>query len=148
MGRNILKLNTKGFDEYAEKLERLGVDLKPIFTDALQQAAETITEDTMEAISAGNLPRGGKYSTGKTEASIIKNPKVTWSGTIAEIPVGFDFAKPGAGGYLITGTPRMQPDKELNRIYKQKRYMTNIRKDMTDIFEDEIQKRMGGQNGR
>ena len=146
MGKNILKFNTKGFDEYAEKLERLGADLKPIFTDALQQAAETITEDTMEAISAGNLPAGGLFSVdpSKTRASIIKNPKVTWSGTIAEVPVGFDFAKPGAGGYLITGTPRMDPDKELNRIYKQKRYMTNIRKDMIDIFEDEIQKRMGG----
>lgn len=144
MGKNILKLNTKGFEEFAEKLDRLGTDLKPIFTDALEQAAETITEDTIDAMSPGNLPQGGKYSTGKTKDSIIKNPKVTWSGTIGEIPVGFDFEKPGAGGYLITGTPRMKPNNELNRIYKQKRYMTNIRKDMVDIFEDEIQRRMGG----
>lgn len=144
MGRNVLKLDTKGFDEYAEKLERLDADLKSIFTDALQQAAETITEDTVEAMSSGNLPAGGKYSTGETKKSIVQNPKVTWSGTVGEVGVGFDFEKPGAGGYLITGTPRMKPNRELNRIYKSKKYMTNIKKDMKDIFDDEIQRRMGG----
>lgn len=144
MGRNVLKLDMKGFDEYAEKLERVGADLKSIFTDALQQAAETITEDTIEAMSDSNLPAGGKYSTGRTKQSILQNPKVTWSGTIGEVGVGFDFDKPGAGGYLITGTPRMKPNRELNRIYKSKKYMTNIKKDMKDIFDDEIERRMGG----
>ena len=35
MGRTILKLDTKPFKEYGENLDRLGADLKAIFTDAL-----------------------------------------------------------------------------------------------------------------
>lgn len=147
MAWNTIKLNAKGFEEYAEKLEKLGADLKPIFTDVLMQAAETITEDTVDAMNPHNLPRGGKYSHGNTEKSIIKNPQVAWTGTVGEVNVGFDFSKPEAGGYLITGTPRMKPNKALNKIYKSKKYMSDIRKDMIAIFEDEIARRMGGQNG-
>ena len=38
----------------------------------------------------------------------------------------------------------MRPDKPLNQIYKSKKYMNDIRKDMVDIFNDEIKRRMGG----
>ena len=144
MGKNLLKLDVSGFEEYIQKLEKLEADIKPIVSDALNQAGETITDDTFDAVSYSNLPRGGEYSTGKTKESIIKNPRIKWSGTTAEIGVGFDFNKPGAGGYLITGTPRMAPDKALNRIYKSKKYMKDIQKDMIDIFQDEISRRMGG----
>lgn len=144
MGKNLLKLDVSGFEEYIQKLEKLEADIKPIVSDALNQAGETITDDTFDAVSDSNLPRGGEYSTGKTKESIIKNPRIKWSGTTAEIGVGFDFNKPGAGGYLITGTPRMAPDKALNRIYKSKKYMKDVQKDMIDIFQDEISRRMGG----
>lgn len=144
MGKNLLKLDVSGFEEYIQKLEKLEADVKPIVEDALNQAGETITDDTFDAVSDSNLPRGGEYSTGETERSIIKNPRVKWAGTTAEIGVGFDFNKPGAGGYLITGTPRMAPDKALNKIYKSKKYMKDIQKDMIDIFQDEISRRMGG----
>ena len=144
MGKNLLKLDVSGFEEYIQKLEKLEADVKPIVEDALNQAGETITDDTFDGVSKSNLPRGGEYSTGETERSIIKNPRVKWSGTTAEIGVGFDFNKPGAGGYLITGTPRMAPDKALNKIYKSKKYMKDVQKDMIDIFQDEISRRMGG----
>ena len=72
----------------------------------------------------------------------IKNPKVEWSGMMGEIGVGFDFSKPGAGGYLITGTPRMKPDRELNKIYKGKRYMKQIEQDIKEVFEAELESRM------
>ena len=38
----------------------------------------------------------------------------------------------------------MRPDRELNRIYKSKRYMNAIKKDMADIFKDAIDDKMGG----
>lgn len=143
MGKNLLKLDTKPFDIYAEKLDRLGADLKAIFTDALEQAGETIGQDTLDAVADENLPAGGKYSTGDTKASVIQNPQVKWSGAVGEIGIGFDFGKPGAGGFLITGTPKMRPDKTLNAMYKKKKYMSDIQNDMIDIFNDEIKKRMG-----
>ena len=144
MGKNILKLDTSSFDEFAERLDSLGADLKPIFTDALTQAAETITEDTIEAVKDQYLPAHGEYFHGDTKKSIIRNPRVEWSGMIGEIAIGFDFSKPGAGGYLITGTPRMRPDRKLNRIYKSKRYMRQIQEDMSKIFQDAINDHMGG----
>ncbi len=144
MGKNLLKLDTRGFDEYIAKLEDLNAAVPKIVEDALNQAGETIAYDTMDAVAEPNLPRGGKYSTGDTKSSILMNPQVKWAGPVAEIGVGFDFAKPGAGGYLITGTPRMAPNRELNVIYKQKKYMKGIKKDMTDVFQSEIESRMGG----
>lgn len=144
MGRTVLKLDTQGFTEYGEKLDALGADLRSIFTDALEQAGETIGEDTLDAVAEGNLPAGGKYSTGETKAAVIQSPRVEWEGTTGSIGVGFDFGKPGAGGFLITGTPRMRPDKALNQMYKGKRYMKKIQQDMADIFNDEIRRRMGG----
>mgnify|MGYP000858492756 CR=1 FL=1 len=144
MGRNILKLEMSAFNEYAEKLDKLSADLKPIFTDAMTQTAETIRDDTVEAMKNEHLPAHGDYSHGDTKKSIIQHPKVEWSGTRAEVGVGFDFGKPGAGGLLITGTPKMRPDQELNRIYKGKRYMRQIQKDMAEIFQDAIDDHMGG----
>lgn len=144
MGRTVLKLDTQGFTEYGEKLDALGAGLRSIFTDALEQAGETIGEDTLDAVAEGNLPAGGKYSTGETKAAVIQSPRVEWEGTTGSIGVGFDFGKPGAGGFLITGTPRMRPDKALNQMYKGKRYMKKIQQDMADIFNDEIRRRMGG----
>lgn len=144
MARNILKLQLEGFEELITKLEGLQGNVKGAVTDSLEQAAETIEWDTKDAVKDANLPAKGVYSRGDTEKSIVENAKVTWSGTLAEIGVGFDFDKPGAGGYLITGTPRMKPDYALQRIYKKKKYMTQIQNDMADVVNDYIVEKMGG----
>lgn len=132
------------FAEYGERLEELGGDLKEIFTDLLEQTAETIQWDTDDAMAKSNLPRGGKYSQGDTRKAIVKNPRVSWSGSVAEIPVGFDWAKESAAGYLISGTPRMDPNRRLEEIYGKKKYMRNIVKDMQEFLTDEIKDRMEG----
>lgn len=144
MGKNSLKLETHAFDELLEKLDGLEANLIPIVEDALSQAAETITEDTIEAMAKGNLPAKGKFSHDDTEKSINRDTSVKWNGMQAEVNVGFDFEKPGAGGYLITGTPRMKPNQKLKKIYKSKRYMKQIEQDMVDIFNDAIEDYMGG----
>lgn len=141
--KGLLGIEGNVFAEYAEKLDKLGADLKKVFTDALEQAAETIQDDTREAIADGNLPAKGKYSKGNTEESILANPRVSWSGSVGEIPVGFDKTKPGAGGFLITGTPKMKPDYALQKIYKQQRYANKIKKDMNQVFQDEVERIMG-----
>ena len=135
---NTLKLDLKGFNELITKLEGLGGEVKPVVTDALEQAAETVEWDTKDAVKKANLPAKGRYSTGDTAASITENARAEWSGTIAEIGLGFDYGKKGAGGFLITGTPRMKPDYELNRIYKQKKYMSKLQNEMSEIVNDEI----------
>ena len=142
--RTTLNLDMKNIEQLILKLDELEGDVKSAVEDALIQAAETITEDTIDAVHKSNLPAGGKYSDGDTEDSIVKNPKVIWEGTKASVAIGFDYDKPGAGGYLITGTPRMKPDYELQKIYTGKRYMTNIRNDMEAVMQDYINEKMGG----
>lgn len=139
-----LKLNLSGFNELITKLDKLGGNINKVVEDALTQAGETIADDTTDAVSNSNLPASGKYSKGDTMKSIAKNSKVEWSGTQASISVGFDYDKPGAGGFLITGTPRMKPNYALQKIYKQKAYMTYLQDGMKDIVNDAIDDMMGG----
>lgn len=142
MSRNTLKLTTNFCNDYIYKLDSLNADLKKIVEDALNQAGETIEQDTREAVQRQNLPAKGKYSMGDTEASIVNDPKTEWKGMTASIGVGFDYGKGGAGGLLITGTPHMPPDRVLNQMYKGRRYINQIKKDMINIFQDEIERKM------
>lgn len=142
--RNTLKLTTSGFEELITKLDKLGGDIMGVVEDALTQAGETIGEDTVEAVDKAYLPAKGKYSKGDTEKSIIRNPKVRWQGTTASVEVGFDYSKKGAGGFLITGTPKMKPDTELQKIYKKKPYMKRIEEDMVDVVQSAIAEKLGG----
>ena len=142
MARNTLKLDTRGFEEMLKKLDSLGGDVQKAVTDALTQSAETIEQDTRSAMVAANLPAGGKYSQGDTVQSIISNPQVNWEGNVAWVPIGFDFSKPGAGGFLITGTPRMQPNRALQLMYKRKKYMNQIQNDMSEVIMDYVIEKM------
>ena len=144
MGRNTLSLNTKNIEDLITKLDGIGADVQKVVTDALEQAAETITDDTLEVISDQYLPAHGKYhgKDGDTENSVVRNSKVTWVGGMASIPVGFDYNKPGAGGYLISGRPDMSPDVKLNQMYTGKKYMRQIEKDMVEVINDEIVRKM------
>lgn len=143
MARNTLKLELSGFKELLARLDKLGGDVPEVVEDALTQAAGTIADDTLAALANANLPAGGKFSGGDTKAAVVTNPRVEWSGTTASVGVGFDYDKPGAGGLLITGTPKMKPDYELQKMYKKKSYMQKIQDDMRKTVTDAISKRMG-----
>ena len=146
MPRNTLKLDTSGLSRITERLGKLGGDVQKAVTYAMTQAGEKISEDTLYALQDQFLPAGGKYH-GKmhdTEESVIKDAAITWKGSVGEMPVGFDFSKPGAGGFLITGTPKMRPDKELNKMYKGKAYMRGIQNDMWNVVEGYVIDAMEG----
>ena len=144
MARNTLRLDTSGFEKLLIKIEEMGGDVNKAVDDALTQAAGTIEEDTYAALGNGSLPAGGKYSHGDTKAAVVKGAQIEWAGQVASIPVGFDFSLPGAGGYLITGTPRMRPVAALNKMYKQKRYMRQIQEDISDVLWDYLDAKWGG----
>lgn len=134
MARNTLRLDTSGFTGLLEKLDELGGNVQRAVEESLIKSAEKIKRDTETAMSAANLPAQGRYSQGTTNESIVSNTEVEWEGLVGSVPVGFDFSEPGAGGYLISGTPRMQPNRALNKMYKQKRYMNQIQKEMGDVI--------------
>lgn len=142
--RNNFYLDFSQFEEFAEELDGLGTDLQAIFTDIMEQTADTVDEDTAEAMDSNNLPAKGNYSSGRTKGAIIKNPKVRWSGTRGDVGYGFDKTTPNAGSWLITGTPRMQPNYALEDIYVRKKYKNRMVKDIMEFFAAELEARVGG----
>jgi hypothetical protein len=141
--KNYIDIDFSAFERYAEQLEQLEADLKPAFSEAMEEAGLKVAQDTRAAVQAANLPATGKYSDGATRESIITNPKVTWSGDLGELPLGFDKTKPGSGGWLITGTPFMRPDYALEKIYGSKGYERQIRNLIEKKLQETIDKRMG-----
>lgn len=141
--KNYINVDFSNFARYAEELDRLNADLKDVFTEAMEDAGKTVQEDVTAAVSAANLPAGGKYSTGETADSVIRDPKVQWSGTLGEMGLGFDKTKPGAGGFLTTGTPKMPPDLALQDIFQKKSYATKIKKQIEQKLQARID-RLGG----
>ena len=143
--KNYLEIDFSNFADFAEKLDKLNADLTKIIGDAMEQAAETVQDDTRDAVATANLPAGGKYSTGDTESSIISNPQVKWSGSLGEIGLGFDKTQPGAGGFLITGTPKMHPDYKLVEIFRSKKYVKKINEQITEELQDALDE-LGGKS--
>lgn len=138
-----LDLEIKGFEELITKLDELGrSDLKPVLSEALEDVGEDIGQRTYEAMDKSNLPAEGKYSTGQTKTTVVRNPKVIWNGSVCEINVGFDKLKPGAGFLLITGTPRMTPVYELEKIYVHNEYKKQVNKWLREALRDAIDKKM------
>ena len=140
MSRNTLKLDTSGFEHLLQEIDSLGGNTRKVAELALKHASTSIMNATILAVKKANLPAQGKYSTEDTSRSIIHFPQVQWDGNVAWVPVGFDFSKPGAGGFLISGTPRMQPDAELVKIYKKTRFINQVKKEMFDYAWDEMEK--------
>ena len=142
--KNYISIDFSNFAEYAEKLDRLNADLKKIFGDAMEDAAKQVQEDTRKAVDNANLPAGGNYSDGETKASIIRDVTPKWSGSLGEVKLGFDKTKPGAGGFLITGTPKMAPDALLAEMYSGRKYQRQIQKNIEQSLQKELDK-LGGE---
>ncbi len=140
MAKNQMTLDTTGLDAALERLLRtMGVEkAQKVVEEQLTAVGKEITTDTIEAVQKANLPAGGKYSRGDTEQAVVRNPSVEWDGGVASIPCGFDFDKPGAGGWLISGTPKMRPDAELRRMYKAKKYMKDKQTEIADAIWEAI----------
>lgn len=142
--KNYIAVDFSAFAEYAEKLDKLGADLKDVIGDAMEEAAKQVQEDTADAVESANLPAGGQYSDGETRASIIRDVTPKWSGSVGEVHIGFDKSKPGAGGFLITGTPKMAPDAALAEMYSGRKYQRQINKKI----EEHLQKALDELGGK
>lgn len=138
-----ISIEFSAFSDLIEQLEKLGANVEDIVADAMEQTAETVEVDTVAAMASANLPAGGKYSQGETMASIVRNAKAQKNGVSVEIDIGFDKTKPGAGGFLITGTPKMRPNYALEKIYGTKKYESTLKKDIDQLLQDEIDERLG-----
>lgn len=138
MSRNKLTVNFSAFEEYAEKLDKLGGDIKTAADKSLEESKKLVNKQLHEQMEKHKR-------TGDTEKAIRDNARVEWSGTLGTVKVGFDIAHGGLPSiFLMYGTPRMQKDQKLyNAVYGAgtKRKIKELQK---KIFNDEIKRVMGG----
>ena len=132
--RNKIGIQVDGFDfeQYMAKLDEIGgsTAMKKGIDGALKASKEYINPQINKAMTTGNLPAKGKYSTGETKKSIDTDMNVEWEGTLGSIKVGFNFEQSGLTSIMLMyGTPKMSPVRGLkSAIYgaKTKREIANL----------------------
>jgi hypothetical protein len=146
---NNLGVVFKGFDkEIAKYTKALNGGIKPIIEKTLKVAPKTINPLISRDIKL-------HHRTGKTERSMERQNKVTWSGTEATIPVGFHIRRGGLPSiFLMYGTARhypgdtgpyhTKPDVELREDIIGPNIEKKIANEQEDIFHKEITKAFGG----
>lgn len=140
-----LTVNFGGFADMIDKLDRLQGDIGKTTEQALKASHKIVTEKVEKAVQKSNLPAKGKYSTGKTADSIVKDDNVKWDGTTASVDVGFDFKKGGMTSiYLMYGTPRMKPAKGLKAAIYGSAVKKEIKEKQKEIFAKAIKEKMEG----
>ncbi len=129
-----MRLEFTGFEEYAERLDKLGGDLKKTTEKALIETHKLLTPKVEEAFRRHDV----KYSH-DTMKSLKKDARVEWDGSVAAIGVGFKISEGGFPSiFIMYGTPRMQPDKKVyNSIYGNRK---KVRELQEKIFAEEIAK--------
>jgi hypothetical protein len=123
MARNKVTIDFKGFDEYMEKLDKLGgTDLMKRGVEAgLTASKQYVNQEIKNAIKKSNLPAKGKYSKGDTEKSLDK-----------------DYST------KVHGTPRMKPVEGLYEAIYGKKTKTKIRKLQKEALGKVIKRHMEG----
>ena len=127
-----------GMDAIIRQLEQLEVDVQETVTGALQEAGQLVTEQARAAIQPHRR-------TGKTEASLIENPPVEWTGTQAAVNVGFDINNGGLPSiFLMYGTPRMKKDTKLYNAFYGAQTQKKIEQIERDALNAAVEKAMQG----
>ena len=142
--KNKITLNFDGLEEMIKQLDAVEGDLRIVTEKALIASKERVTEELRRVTVPANFPAGGKYSTGRTASSIDESKSVSWEGTTASIPVGFDLNISGLTSiFLIRGTPTMEKSRPIfNAIYGSK-IKKEVQEIQRQVFADEIKKKMG-----
>ena len=146
-----------GFLEMAARLDKLDGSLKETVADCLEVIPGIVDPGLHAAMAA-------HHRTGKTEQTIVENPKATWDGTRGTIEVGFDISAGGLPSVFLMygtakhaptnqyGTPKkagakmigMNADKKLYDAIFGKQVQAQISEKQKAIFEAAIKKAQGG----
>ena len=125
------RLECKGFEEYMEKLDKIGGSdaMKKGVERALKSSKDYVNGMINVAMLKPNLPAGGKYSHGGTSDSLDRNMTVKWEGLLATMEIGFNFKESGMKSiFLMYGTPRMKPVAGLRDAIYGSKTKSEIRK--------------------
>lgn len=143
--RNRISLDFEGLEQYSEKIDKLGGNLKEVVEEALVKSNATVARNLLSATHKGKYPAGGKYSAGDTRRSITTSKHVNWTGNFAEIGVGFDFSVSGLKSiFLMYGTPRMKKVQAIYDAVYGKKTKKEIAEMQEEIFAKAVEEIMEG----
>ena len=138
MSKNKISLDFAGFTVLKKQLDMLGGDAtKQAVNSALTASQQLIAEKSSAAMQPHR-------KTGKTAGSIVEGAsyKPVWTGTTAEIAVGFDISDGGLPsiflmyGTKLHGQPHIAPDRNLyNAVYG-----SAVKKEIQAIQRKEFEK--------
>lgn len=139
MAKAKLRLDFKGLEEYANKLDKLSR------TDALKRAVEKALEESAKLVNTQLEAEMKRHRrTGRTAESIV-DTKVDWSGTTASVKVGFDLAHGGLPSiFLMYGTPKQAKDQRLYNAIYGSTTKKKIKQVQEEAFNRVLKEVMGG----
>ena len=135
-----LQLDFGGFNDILEQLNKLGEDAQKATDEALTEAFKIITRKATDAVQKPNLPAQGRYSSGNSERSLVRDPKITWSDTVASVDVGFNIKHGGLPTiFMMYGTPRYMKNQALYDAFYGDQTQTEIYRVISEIYQKKLQ---------
>lgn len=106
------------FNKAFQIIEALDTNKEVAVTKAIEVSSKWVQKDLDAFFEKG----GSNYRTGRTDKSLVTNPKITnYLGRI-EMQLGFEAKKGGyVARYFEKGTPRIKPTKFITKAFKNKR---------------------------
>ena len=139
-----MKLEIEGLDNFINRIQQLDGNIRQTTEKALRETHQIVTQKAEKAMSAGNLPAGGKYSHGDTLKALRRNAAIEWHGDVAEVPVGFELKQGGLTSiFLMYGTPRMRPARGLKDAFFGNATRKQVVEAQEQIFWNEIRRLEG-----
>lgn len=139
---NRISLEFDGFDVLKKQLDELGGEAtERAVTDALKASQSVIARNVESAMQTHN--RSGAVS-----RSIINGTSPKWTGTTAEIGVGFKISDGGLPsiflmyGTKLHGQPHVKPDRKLFNAVYGKQTIDQIHAIQREAFEKVLERVM------
>ena len=122
MARRKNGFDITALEKYADKLQEAGgmAAVKRAVQGGMLATKKQVNAEVTTAMQSGNLPAGGKYSTGDTMGHLNEEMTVDWEGNMARLKLGFNMEGGGITSiFLMYGTPRHAPASGLREALKE-----------------------------
>lgn len=115
-----MKIMFDGFKDLAYAIDEAGGDLHAAVEEALTKTAELV-QNTLGQAALPYAEKGLKgYATGDMFNSLKKENPIHWTGTVAEVSVGFELYEKGGWHsiFIMYGTPRISKNQKIYNAIK------------------------------
>lgn len=122
MARRKNGFDITALEKYADQLQEAGgmAAVKRAVQGGMLATKKQVNAEVTTAMQSGNLPAGGKYSTGDTMGHLDEEMTVDWEGNMARLKLGFNMEGGGITSiFLMYGTPRHAPASGLREALKE-----------------------------